>query len=187
MIETLNSWDTDLFLALNGAHNSFWDFIMWWASNKLIWIPLYAFFLFLIIRVFKWKSIWILLSVAILITLSDQLSVHLFKNIFQRLRPCHEPLLDGLVHIVNGKCGGQFSFVSSHAANSFALATFILLLLKRNYKYLFIPVLIWLTLVGYSRIYLGVHYPGDIIVGGLFGFFIGWIVYFLISRLLIKI
>ena len=103
MIETLNSWDTDLFLALNGAHNSFWDFIMWWASNKLIWIPLYAFFLFLIIRVFKWKSIWILLSVAILITLSDQLSVHLFKNIFQRLRPCHEPLLDGLVHIVNGK------------------------------------------------------------------------------------
>ncbi|MEZ5197880.1 MAG: phosphatase PAP2 family protein, partial [Bacteroidales bacterium] len=115
MIELLKQWDTDLFLFLNGWHNDFWDVIMYYSSEKLTWIPLYIIILYLIIRHFRWKSIWILIFVAFLIATTDLLSVHAFKNVFLRLRPCHEPSLDGLVHTVHEKCGGQFGFVSSHA------------------------------------------------------------------------
>jgi membrane-associated phospholipid phosphatase len=121
MLETLNNIDTEIFLAINGQYNSFWDFVMLWASNKFIWIPLYLLLLYFLIKNYKWKTLIILVFVAILITLSDQISLHLFKNIFQRLRPCHEPEIADMVHLVNNKCGGQFSFISSHAANTFTL------------------------------------------------------------------
>jgi len=166
-------------------HHSFWDFIMWWVSDKLIWIPLYIFFLVLIIKEFKWKSVWVLLAVIFLVTLCDQISVRAFKEVFQRLRPCHEPALEGLVHLVNGKCGGQFGFVSSHAANTFGLASFLILLFKGTYKKMYIPMLIWASLVAYSRIYLGVHYPGDVICGALLGSALGLMVYLAFARLVL--
>jgi undecaprenyl-diphosphatase len=174
MIEQLKQWDTELFLFINEKHSVFWDFVMYWASNKLVWIPLYVFFLYLLIKHFKLNSIWILLIIGILILCADQFSVGL-KNYFQRLRPCHEPALEGLVHIVNNKCGGKFGFVSSHASNHFALAIFLSIIFKNTYKYFTIPVILWAAIIAYSRIYLGVHYPGDVIGGAIPGILLGLI------------
>lgn len=106
--------------------------------------------------------------VALLITISDQVSVHLFKNVFQRLRPCHEPALEGMVYTL-GRCGGKFGFISSHASNSFAIAVFMALLLWKTLRVMAIIMLVWAAMVSYSRVYLGVHYPGDILVGGMVG------------------
>ena len=186
LLNTLNNWDTELFLLINGAHSSFWDFVMWWASDKLIWIPVYALFLFLLWRKYANKIWLVLIFAALLIFLSDQISVHLFKDVFQRLRPCHEPALDGMVHIVNGKCGGSFGFYSSHASNVYAIAVFVISLLGKKPLWALLLISIWADLIIYSRIYLGVHYPGDVIAGAVFGYFIGWVVYFLSSKFLIK-
>ena len=174
MIEQLKQWDTGLFLFFNDKHNAFFDFVMYWASNKLVWIPLYIFLLYLLIKHFKLKSIWILLTIGILILCTDQFSVGL-KNYFQRLRPCHEPALEGLVHLVNNHCGGKFGFVSSHASNHFALAIFLSLIFKNTYKYFTLLIILWAVIIAYSRIYLGVHYPGDVIGGAISGILFGFI------------
>ncbi len=168
MIEFLKNIDTQLFLFLNGIHSPFGDFVMFWLSHKYIWVPLYAFLFYLLYRYYGKKAFILLVLVALLITISDQVSVHLFKNVFQRLRPCHEPSLEGMVYTLN-RCGGKFGFISSHASNSFALATFMALLLWKHIKPMAIIMLVWAALVSYSRVYLGVHYPGDILVGGMVG------------------
>ncbi len=175
MLEILKNLDTNLFLFLNGIHSPFWDTIMWHISGKLEWIPLYAFLIYLIIKEYKMKAIWIILAVILVIVLTDQVFVKLFKFQFERLRPCHNPEIKDLVHKVNDKCGGQFGFVSSHASNSFGLAMFLTFLFRK--KLFGILIFFWAALVSYSRIYLGVHYPGDIIGGALLGIFIGWLVY----------
>jgi undecaprenyl-diphosphatase len=168
--------DRNLFLFLNGMNSPFWDEVMWIISAKATWIPLYLFILWLFIRNHGRKTVVIILFVAAAITLSDQLSVHAFKDVFQRLRPCHEPDLEALVHIVRGKCGGKYGFVSSHAANSFSIALFALLLLKR--RWLSILLVSWALVVSYSRIYLGVHYPGDILGGAMLGSLTGWLLWY---------
>lgn len=176
LINTIVNWDRELFLALNGAHNGFWDFIMWWSSDKLIWIPVYALFLYVLWKQYKGRIWVVLLFVAFLVFLSDQISVHLFKDVFQRLRPCHEPALQGMVHIVNGKCGGQYGFYSSHASNIFAISLFFILMVKRKGPWQIVPVLLWASLISYSRIYLGVHYPADVIAGATMGSILGYLV-----------
>jgi len=183
-LNMLNTWDTDLFLILNGAHNSFWDFIMFWASDKFIWIPVYALFLFILWRKY-YSKIWIvILFAALLIFLSDQISVHLFKDVFQRLRPCNDPALEGMVHLVNGKCGGSFGFYSSHASNIFAIAVFVISLLGKKNLWMLLLILIWADLIAYSRIYLGVHYSGDVIAGVVAGSLMGWMVARFLKNLL---
>ena len=177
MLEWLNNIDVRLFLFLNGIHSEFWDPVMVFTSGRLSWIPLYAFILYLIIKKYKKKSWIIVLSIIVLITLSDQISVHFFKNIFERLRPCKNPEFKEIIHVVNDRCGGNYGFVSSHAANTFALAIFTLLLL--NSRLYSIAIISWATLVSYSRIYLGRHYPGDVIGGALLGILIGYIVYYI--------
>lgn len=176
ILNTLNQWDTELFLCLNGAHNSFWDFVMYWASDKIIWIPVYLIFLFLLWKKFREKIWIILLFAALLVFLSDQISVHLFKDTFQRLRPCHEAELMAWVHLVDGKCGGSFGFYSSHASNIWAVAVFVLSMLGNRNIRVIIPILIWAMLISYSRIYLGVHYPGDVLAGMLAGSLLGWMI-----------
>lgn len=148
---------------------------MWWISGKTTWWPFYL----LLLGFFGWKRKWqllpLILFIAIVITLADQTSVHLFKNVVQRIRPCHEPSLEGLVHLVNNKCGGQFGFLSSHAANSFGVAILISLWFQR--KWLTFVMVTWGLLIAYSRIYLGVHYPGDVLAGSLWGAGCGWFIH----------
>lgn len=176
-METIAQIDKQLFLAINGAHNGFLDFVMFWLSDKLIWIPLYAWFLYLYFRLYGWrKAIWLIIISGILVTAADQGSVQLFKNMFERLRPCHDPEMQGLVHLVNDKCGGKYSFVSSHAANHFAIAVFVSIITAIKMKYLPAILLVWAGLIGYSRIYLGVHYPGDVLGGAAYGCLVGFVI-----------
>jgi len=186
ILDILREWDQAVFLILNGTHNNCLDFLMWWASDKYIWIPLYALFLFLLWKRYK-NMIWlVMIFAALLVFLSDQISVHLFKDVFQRLRPCHEPALDGLVNTVNDKCGGQFGFYSSHASNVFAIAVFVISLAGPKVKRMAVPILLWALFIAYSRIYLGVHYPADVIAGALAGSLLGWIVARFLKNLLRK-
>jgi undecaprenyl-diphosphatase len=186
LIETLKQWDTQLFLFLNGMHNGFWDFVMYWASEKIIWIPVYILFLYLVIKQYQKYSYWIIFSAITMIIAADQLSVHAIKNVFMRLRPCHEPNLEGLIHLVKNKCGGDFGFVSSHAVNHFAMAAFFSVIFFKKIRYFIPSIMLWAAFISYSRIYLGVHYPGDVICGAFagsaLGFLFGKIPLFYISK-----
>lgn len=174
MLARLNALDTRLFVYLNGHHSPFWDPVMYWASNKLFWLPFYALILFLIIRHYRKASLWVILCIGMLITLSDQLSSHLIKGLVRRLRPSHQPALAGLVHLSEAGAGGLYGFVSGHAANSFALAVFLSLILPRRFGWLKGVLWGWAVLVSYSRIYVGVHYPGDVLCGALLGALVGY-------------
>jgi undecaprenyl-diphosphatase len=172
MIETLNHIDTEIFLFLNSLHNSFFDFLMYWISDKYIWIPMYVVFIVLIIKNYRQRTWLIILLVALLITASDQLTVFM-KNYFQRPRPCHQEELQMLVHIVKDRCGGPYGFVSGHASNSFSLAFFLIPFFKNQYRYFTFFIVFWAAIVAYSRVYLGVHFPGDILAGALIGVLMG--------------
>ena len=183
----LENIDQQLFLFLNSINSPLWDKIMYAISGKIIWAPVYLAILIYLGIKYKKKFLVIIPFIIIAVTLADQLSVQLFKNVFHRLRPCHEPSLAGMIHLVNGQCGGLYGFVSSHASNSFNVALLSLMLIKR--RWFTISIIIWASVIGYSRIYLGVHYPGDVICGAIVGSMIGWgcyKLYELIDRKVLK-
>lgn len=182
MLEFLINIDKQLFLFLNGLHSSSFDHIMWWISGKTTWWPFYLALLAFLTWKHKWQMVPLVIFIALSVTVTDQTSVHLIKEVFERLRPCHETELQGLVHIVNNKCGGQFGFVSSHAANSFGIAMLLSLVVRK--KWFWAVMFTWAALVSYSRVYLGVHYPADIFGGALLGTLCGWLLFLLFRWLL---
>lgn len=182
MLEEILQFDEQLFLWLNNLHAQWLDPIMHWITGSRSWIPFYLVLAVLIARKHKWHTLYVLLGVALLITACDQFTSGFMKPYFGRLRPCHETDLNGLVHLVKG-CGGQYGYASSHAANTFGLATFLWGLLGRRgfgwFKYLFL----WAAVVSYSRIYVGVHYPLDILTGASIGILFGYLMYKLFFKL----
>ena len=182
MIQYLEGLDIELFRLLNGCHNNFFDEFFWLVTGKFAWIPMILALLYVSFKK-HWKmGVLLILGIAITITLCDQISSGLIKDAVCRLRPTRNAMLADTVHIVNDYRGGMYGFVSSHAANSFGVAM-LLLVVFRN-KFFSWTILSWAFLVSYSRIYLGVHFPGDIICGGLLGLAIGWLVSFFYQKAL---
>lgn len=159
--------DKQAMIFLNNLGSSTFDPFWILVSEKWFWIPLYVIFLYFLYKNFNKKSLfYILLFVALGITASDQIA-NIFKFGFERLRPCHDPSLEGLLREV--KCGGKFGFYSAHSSNSFFVATYLTILLGKKIKKLPYFLFVWAATVAYSRVYLGMHFPGDIIVGAIMG------------------
>ena len=181
MIEEILKLDSKLFLFLNNLGTTKFD-SLWISLSKIeanIIMYLFLFFLFFYIQKLRPKFLYILYLfciIGLMITITDQ-GENFFKDSFQRLRPCYnESILDSL-RLVKEKCGGKYGFFSAHASNSFSLAIFFGLLFKNKIRYMIIVTIVYASLISYSRIYLGVHFPIDIIVGSSFGIFVGFIIY----------
>jgi len=178
MIEELLKYDTQLFLFLNNLGNESWDGFWLVVTEKSSSIPLYALLLYLVYRKLGAKGFYIVVICAvILVTSSDQLA-NIFKYGFERPRPCREESLQAMMRFVANNCG-RFGYFSAHAASSMGVAVYVGLLLKSSYRFLPFLLLFWSFLLGYSRIYLGVHYPFDVISGMFFGGILGWLIYLL--------
>ena len=180
MMNKLESIDRAFVLFVNGLHTPFLDEFMWFLSGKLSLVPFYLLLLFLLKRTYSWKILGIiLLGLTISIFISDQISVHLFKNIVERYRPSHNEHLKQLLHFYEVKpgeyyTGGKYGFVSSHAANFFAMVAFIYPFFKVNKRLILIVLVVIGIMVALSRIYLGVHYLSDVIVGAILGIIVGY-------------
>ncbi len=176
MIEQLIEWDKELLIFLNSFHTPWLDPVMMLITKTFFWLPLYAFLIYLMFRNFKKETWFILIGAAITILLCDQITSSFMKPFFARLRPSQDPSMAGLLHHVDNYKGGLYGFASGHAANTFGVALFVWLTLKPIYKWMWV-IFIWAALMTYTRIYLGVHFPGDIIVGATLGLGCGWIGY----------
>lgn len=157
--------DERILLFINGLHAPFADWWMWWISEKTTWIPLYPILAFLLFRRSSWqRAVLCLFFIVLVIAATDQTCAALIRPLVGRLRPSNTAnALSSLLHLVNGYRGGSYGFPSCHAANSFALAVFLSLRFRRTAAT--VLLLSWAALISYSRIYLGVHYPGDVLCG----------------------
>ena len=164
--------DQRLFFFLNGMHNPFFDTVMCRLTGSLVWIPVYLLFLYLVIREYRWQTLIVIAFAACLILVSDQLC-NIVKETIHRFRPSNDPALTA-VHIVNGYRGGTYGFYSAHASNTFAVAVYLILLIGQRFKFMIFLLLAWACVMSYTRIYLGVHFPGDVICGGIAGAIIGF-------------
>lgn len=185
MLEFLQQTDQQLFLFLNGMHSPFWDNFMYIFTGKLTWVAMYAAILYVLYKNFNiYVCLFAVVAIALTITYADQICATVIRPIVERSRPSRNPDIAELVHLVNGKRGGRFGFPSCHAANSFALAFFVMLFFKNRLLTCFI--LLWATLNSYSRIYVGVHYPGDLIAGTIVGLSGALLIYYLLIYTLKK-
>ena len=185
MLETINSIDTQLTLLINGSDSVMVDTFAMAATKTTTWIPLGILLVYVLVRMKNWKhALMIVAGVALAITLADQMASGVCKPLVERLRPSQNPNLEGLIDLVDGYRGGKYGFFSSHAANTCAVAVFLSLLFRKRRFVILIGS--WCLLNCWTRLYLGVHYVGDILVGLIWGCFVGWFVYRLYVYLLGK-
>ncbi len=184
-VEYLEKIDQNLLLILNGNHDPFIDQMMWIVSNKLFGVPFYLFFVYL---VYKTKgllpTIFIVIVTGIAVGITDYTAQNLIKENIQRFRPSHHLILKDQLNFVFDYRGGQFGFVSNHAANMASVALLIFLYVRDKYRHLWLLFLVFVLLISYSRIYLGVHYPSDIVGGWIWGSSIAAIFYYLSNKIL---
>lgn len=186
MLEFITNIDTQLTLFLNGSDSVMLDTIAVTATKTSTWIPLGILLLYVLMRMKDWKNaLLVILCVAIAITLADQMASGIFKPLVARLRPSHNPELQGVIDLVGDYRGGKYGFFSSHAANTCAVAVFLSLLFRK--RVFTVAIYSWAMLNSWTRLYLGVHYVGDIMVGLIWGAFVGWMVFRLYRFLTLKV
>lgn len=177
MLDTLLQWDQWLFHVVNyDWHNGWLDAVMPYWREKKMWIPLYLIIGGFVFYRYRLKGLYFILAAVLTIAIADPLSSQLIKKNFQRDRPCREATLQQEVNLLI-PCGGGYSFTSSHATNHFAIGVFLFLTignLIRTWRWLF---LFWAASIAFGQVYVGVHYPLDVIAGGLVGSLIGWLVF----------
>lgn len=182
MIDYLNDIDTEALLAINGWHGTFQDALWWMVSAKWASALLLVALIWILLHQNRRHALLVLAMLVLAFALADQISSGLIKHLVERLRPTREPSLNNMIHIVNDYRGGMFGFVSSHAANSFAASTLIALIMR--HRLVTFSLFTWALLQCYSRVYLGVHYPGDILGGIVVGVLVGWLVWRLMRWIL---
>ena len=186
MLEFITNIDTRLTLLLNGSDSEMLDAIAVTATKTSTWIPLGILLLYVLMRMKDWKNaLLVILCVGIAITLADQMASGIFKPLVARLRPSHNPELQGVIDIVGDYRGGRYGFFSSHAANTCAVAVFLSLLFRK--RVFTVAICSWAMVNSWTRLYLGVHYVGDIMVGLIWGAFVGWMVFRLYRFLTLKV
>lgn len=181
MIEEILKLDSQLFLFLNNlgspTFDNFWIYLSYKESNILFYLALLIFYFFSESKKIKLSEVFYsLLFISIMIVIADQ-TANLFKDSFQRLRPCYNESLISFVRLVNESCGGKYGFFSAHASNSFSLAVFFGLLFKNKFRFIIYITLFYASLISFSRIYLGVHFPLDIFFGGVYGIITGLVIF----------
>ena len=177
VMDYFSNLDSDLFLYLNGLHVGWMDKVMMLITDMWIWLPLYLLLIYWTVKQYGKRSWWVFLAIGVVVLCSDQLSSHVFKPVFQRLRPCFNEDFEGLIHLPKGLAGGKYSFTSSHAANTFAIATFMNAALRKFQPWAAITLFSWAFISSYSRIYIGFHYPGDILCGAILGVLVGMVIW----------
>ena len=176
LLHKLEQWDQWLFIQINDHQsNSFFDNVLPYLRIAYFWTPLYLFLLVFIITNFKSRGWWWCLFFLCTVSLCDMTSTNLFKEVFQRLRPCNDPDFFQNVRLVIDRCGGRFGFTSNHAANHFGMATFIFVTLRPVIKKWIWVAFLWAAIIGYSQVYVGIHYPFDVLGGATIGFMFGWL------------
>ncbi len=178
--------DSDLFLFLNGLHTSWMDKVMVLFTDMWAWFPLYLLLIYWTVKQYGKRCWWVFLAVGLVVLCSDQLASHVCKPVFQRLRPCYNADFQGLLHLPKGMAGGKYGFVSSHAANTFSIAAFLISALKKYNPWSAILLFLWALISSYSRIYIGFHYPGDILCGALLGALIGLVLWKVFQVIVVK-